>query len=306
VEPRVSVIMPFLDSARFIAESVESVRAQTYQAWELLLCDDGSSDASTEIARRFAAADPERIRWAEHEGHANRGASAARNLGLSLARGDYVAFLDADDVWLPRKLEEQVALLDATPADVLCGSTEFWYGWTGQATDAALDHTVRIGPPHGSIVPPPELLRRMLLGTIAVPCTCSLIARRDAVRRVGGFEESFRKVYTDQSFYAKLFLHSPVLIVDDTWDRYRQQPDSSCAVADRTGELAAARIEYVRWVDRYLDQCGVAHPGLRAALRRATWRAKHPRAAAAAARWRRALRRLGVMVRPRGASDRVR
>ena len=116
VEPRVSVIMPFLDSARFIAESVESVRAQTYQAWELLLCDDGSSDASTEIARRFAAADPERIRWAEHEGHANRGASAARNLGLSLARGDYVAFLDADDVWLPRKLEEQVALLKISAA----------------------------------------------------------------------------------------------------------------------------------------------------------------------------------------------
>src|SRR4051812_27035882 len=109
----VSVITIFLDGERFLAEAVDSLLAQTYADWELLLVDDGSSDGSTAIARAYAAGRPERIRYLEHEGHANLGMSASRNLGLQHARGEYVAFLDADDVYRPEKLERQVALLQA-------------------------------------------------------------------------------------------------------------------------------------------------------------------------------------------------
>jgi glycosyltransferase involved in cell wall biosynthesis len=295
--PRVSVIMPFYASAQFIAEAIESVRTQSFQAWELLLCDDGASDGSTLIARGYAELDPARVRWLEHAGHANRGASAARNLGIAKARGDFIAFLDADDVWLPRKLEEQVALLDANhEADALCGSTQFWFGWTSRPEDARLDHVLRIGPRDGALVPPPELLCKMLLGRIDLPCTCSLIVRSELVRRVSGFEESFRSEFTDQAFYAKLFREATVLVKDDMWDRYRQQPESSVAIAERTGELASTRLRYLRWFREYLTAKGDHDERLKRALDRAIWRVEHPRAASMAARWRRAVRRLrGVL-----------
>ena len=199
--PVVSVVMPFLNGERFLAESVESVRAQTYQHWELLLCDDGSTDRSRQIAEEFAAADPARIRVLAHPDRGTHGASAARNLGLAVARGRYVAFLDGDDVWLPHKLSEQVAVLDATPeAEVLVGSTEFWYGWTGEPADASRDRVLPVGVPHGTLLRPPILLRRMIMGSVAVPATCSLIGSRDAMLRCGGFEPSFRRVFTDQAF----------------------------------------------------------------------------------------------------------
>ena len=137
---RVSIVTPFLDARRFIAEAIESVLAQTFGRWELLLVDDGSSDGSTEIARHYAAEYPEKIRYLTHPQRVSRGASAARNLGIRHATGDYLAFLDADDVYLPHKLEDQVKILDHVPdAHVLYAATEYWHGWTGSPADAARD-----------------------------------------------------------------------------------------------------------------------------------------------------------------------
>src|SRR5689334_20378787 len=132
MNPVVSVIMIFLNGERFLLEAVRSVLQQTYQSWEILLVDDGSTDASTEIARRFALDSPERIRYLEHAQHANRGMSASRNLGMRYARGAYLAFLDADDIWLPAKLEKQVAILEAHPeAAMAYGPLYFWSEWPG-------------------------------------------------------------------------------------------------------------------------------------------------------------------------------
>src|SRR5262245_29470593 len=107
-QPLVSVIIIFLNAERFIQEAIESVFAQTYKHWELLLVDDGSTDGSTEIGRQYAAHDPEKVRYLEHEAHENRGMSASRNLGIRDARGKHIAFLDADDVWFSNILAEQV------------------------------------------------------------------------------------------------------------------------------------------------------------------------------------------------------
>src|SRR4051812_18738530 len=134
--PLVSVIVPFLDVAPFLMEAIESVRAQTYANWELLLCDDGSSDGSSEIARGYAEREPARIRYLVHEGVSHQGASAARNLGLRHARGELIALLDGDDVWLPTKLAEQVAILRQHPeADAVYGLTELWRSWAGTGRD---------------------------------------------------------------------------------------------------------------------------------------------------------------------------
>ena len=294
--PRVSVIMPFLASVAFIRESIESVRAQSYPDWELLLCDDGATDGSTVIAKEHAAADPARIRWLEHEGHETRGASAARNLGLLHARGEFIAFLDADDVWLPNKLMEQLALLDATPqADALCGASLLWYGWTGRKEDAQRDRVLALGPPHGSLWPAPSFLVRRLRGRAASPATCSLIVRHEAIRRAGRFEESFTRVYTDQAFYAKLFLRASLLVVDTCWDRYRQHADSAVATVTSAGELRGAKLRYLLWVERYLETHHVRDADVLAALRWELWGVRNPRSYALLRTVRRASRKLRAM-----------
>ena len=138
--PLVSIVLIFYNEERFLPEAVESVLAQTFQSWELLLVDDGSKDGSSELAHAYARQDPTRIRYLEHPGHGNMGMSATRNLGINSARGVYLSFLDADDVWLPGKLEQQVALMRANPrAAMVVGLTEWWYGWTGVVADSSRD-----------------------------------------------------------------------------------------------------------------------------------------------------------------------
>ena len=139
-KPLISVVIIFLNAERFIAEAIESVFGQTYKDWELLLVDDGSSDVSSAIARRYTEQHPEKVYYFEHAGHENRGMSASRNLGIRHARGQYIALLDADDVWLPKKLEYQVEILSRYPeAGMVVGPIQWWYSWTGKPDDFARD-----------------------------------------------------------------------------------------------------------------------------------------------------------------------
>lgn len=111
--PLVSVLMPAWNSAETLAEAVGSVRRQTFRDWELLIVDDASTDATHAMAEAIAH-DDTRIRVLAHD--RNEGAAAARNRALGVARGRYIAFLDADDLWLPEKLERQVRFMRQTGA----------------------------------------------------------------------------------------------------------------------------------------------------------------------------------------------
>src|SRR4029077_761054 len=123
--PLVSAILIFFNEERFLSEAIESVLAQSYSSWELLLVDDGSTDASTGIARRYSEQHAQRVLYLEHPAHRNRGMSASRNLGIQHANGEYIALLDADDVWLSHKLERQLAILEEqTEAVMVYGATE--------------------------------------------------------------------------------------------------------------------------------------------------------------------------------------
>lgn len=278
-EPLVSVVTIFLDASAFLDEAVESVLAQSYSRWELLLVDDGSSDGSTEAAQRWAAAYPERIRYLEHEGHANRGMSASRNLGVRHARGEVVALLDADDVYLPNKLERQVALLVSHPeVDVVYGATQYWYSWTGDPTDVPRDRTRRQGVPSGTVLQPGALLAALVRDEVRAPCTCGVVMWRDAYDTVGGFEERFRGMFEDQAFFFKLFARVPVLVDAGCHDRYRQHEASHCHVEqssgtwDRTGRPSPTRGAYLRWLEAYvarerLGRNRELRSALRAALR---------------------------------------
>jgi teichuronic acid biosynthesis glycosyltransferase TuaG len=109
--PRVSVIIPAFNAERHIEETLRSVQGQTYVDWEVVVCDDGSTDRTVEGAHRFG----HRLKVVRNE--SNIGPAAARNLAIEHSTGELLAFLDADDYWLPTYLERQVSLYDAAQAD---------------------------------------------------------------------------------------------------------------------------------------------------------------------------------------------
>jgi glycosyltransferase involved in cell wall biosynthesis len=273
----VSIIMPFLNAERFISEAVNSVLAQTYNHWELLLVDDGSTDGSTVIAHRYAELHPDKIRRVEHPGHQNRGISASRNLGISRGKGEYIAMLDADDLWLPHKLEQQMALLGAHPqAAMLYGNSLYWHSWTGSSEDSGRDFMPRLTGPVNTVIWPAKLLVLYLRGEATVPCPSSLLLRRAVIERVNGFQTDFRDMYEDQVFYAKIALAAPVLVVDECWDKYRQHADSCCSRAKDSGSTGVARLAYLNWLTDYLLAEGVNDAELWQALDYALWQYRYP------------------------------
>lgn len=106
--PLISIVMPAYNVAPFIGEAIQSVRAQTHGDWELIIVDDHSADGTGAVVERYAAED-RRIRLIRRA--ENSGVSASRNVGLKAAHGRFIAFLDADDVWLPEKLTQQVQFM---------------------------------------------------------------------------------------------------------------------------------------------------------------------------------------------------
>jgi glycosyltransferase involved in cell wall biosynthesis len=273
MSPLVSTVIIFLDAARFLDEAIRSVFAQTYSDWELLLVDDGSRDGGSAIARGYANRFPERVRYLEHHGHENLGMSASRNLGVRRARGEYVAFLDADDVWLPHKLEEQVAVMEREPeAGMVYGRTLIWNGWTGDVADEKRDETLDLGVPPDSLVRPPALLLLLLENRVQTPTTCNALFRRSVFDRVGGFEESFRGLYEDQVFFTKVHASVPSYVSGSCWAKYRQH-DGSCSATAR--EYFAGRLRFLKWAAGYLEQTCASEPVVRRALhahiRRCRW-----------------------------------
>jgi glycosyltransferase involved in cell wall biosynthesis len=164
--PRVSVVIPVYNGERHVGAAIESVLAQTAPAFEVLVVDDGSTDGSAAVAARYAP----RVQVHSQE---NAGAGATRNRAIELARGDMVAFLDADDLWTPSKLELQLAAMAAEPApDLVFGHVEQFVDPDIDPADAA-----RIDCPAG-------LQPGYLPG--------ALLARRAAFERVGPFREDLR------------------------------------------------------------------------------------------------------------------
>lgn len=173
--PTVSVVVPAYNAAAFVRRAVDSVLAQTLVDHELLVVDDGSSDGTRDVLAGYG----DRVRVLAQ---ANAGPAAARNHGLREARGRYVAFLDADDWWLPAKLERQVALLDSRPE----------LGFCSTATRVVTEGGAPAGDwPCAAIDGP--LLETLFVRSAAVSgSTSGVLARRDLLLAAGGFDEALR------------------------------------------------------------------------------------------------------------------
>ena len=270
----VSVVMIFRDAERYFDEAIRSVLDQTHPEVELLLCDDGSSDASTATAQGWADRLPDRVRYLDHPGHAHRGMSSTRNLGIAAARSALVAFLDADDVWEPGHLAHEVALLAAHPeAGLVCGRALDWYSW---ADPDARDAWSPLPWPAGTVVGPPRMLAAVLRrGAFTTP-TCSLLVRRGVLLEIGGGDPAFPAVFEDQVLLAKLYLSQTCVISGATDARYRRHPGSSTALAERDGSYHPGRPNpsheaFLRWLARRpeLARPDSEHRALRAQVDRA-------------------------------------
>jgi glycosyltransferase involved in cell wall biosynthesis len=167
----ISVIIPTFNRAHWVAEAVASVLAQTFKDFEVLVVDDGSTDATLEALAQFFR-QTKILRRPER-----RGVSAARNLGIAAAQGEWLAFLDSDDLWLPDKLARQVAYLQENPGLLICQTDEIWVRH-GKKVNPPLTHRKVAGHIFA------QSLERCLVSPSAV------MLHRRLLKEVGGFDEA--------------------------------------------------------------------------------------------------------------------
>ena len=172
--PNVSAIIPAFNAERFVGEAILSVLGQTYQDFEITVIDDGSTDLTEEAVRAFDK--EERLKYVRQS---NRGPSAARNAGLKVSSGRLIAFLDADDVWLPGKLEAQVQALSSSPQPSVV------YSDFGLIDDEGrpLPRTWMRGPSHDS------LAADLMFGNVIAGSASSVLLPKEFFRSVGVFDE---------------------------------------------------------------------------------------------------------------------
>lgn len=286
-KPLVSGIIPFLNGEKFITEAIESVLAQTYENWELMLVDDGSTDKSTEISLNYVKRYPEKMRYVEHPNHQNLGLGLSRNLGIKHSQGEYIAFLDADDIWLPEKLEKQMGIFQKNPeAGMVFGAHNWWFSWTGKPED--LDRDQQFLPIWGSdiepdtLVKPPKFFIDYLRDQVGTPLTCGVLIRRQVIEEVGDFDQEVSFLNEDGPFFARIYLKVPVFMESGCWDRYRQHPHSTTAIARDKGEWfdggipQPVHLAEMTLLEKYLQEQGVTDPAIWEAMKTQLFPYRHP------------------------------
>lgn len=192
--PRVSVVIPTRDRRALVLEAVTSALAQRACAAEVIVVDDGSEDDTAQALQAFAP----RVRCIRRT---PSGVSAARNHGARLARGEWLAFLDSDDLWKPDKLAVQLAFHEREPSVRISQTEEIW-----------IRRGVRVNPCRHHIKPAGDVflpsLRRCLLSPSAV------LIRRDLFEEIGGFDESL-PVCEDYDLWLRLSMHEPIGLVPE-------------------------------------------------------------------------------------------
>jgi len=174
-QPKISVIIPTYNRAHLIRRAIKSVLNQTYQDFEIIVVDDGSTDNTEEIIEEFQKYD-KRIRYIQHK--KNEGEAAARNTGIKIARGKFIANQDSDDKWLPEKLEKQMKAFENEPVEVGVVYTGFW---RIQNNKKNYIPSSRVTKKEGNIHE--ELLKENFIGTPAS------VVRRECFEKAGMFDE---------------------------------------------------------------------------------------------------------------------
>ena len=244
----VSVIVPTYNYARFLPEALASVRGQTYLDWECIVVDDGSTDETASVMRAETTTD-DRVRYVSQS---NRGPSAARNRGIAESSGDYIQFLDADDLLPPTKLEHQVLTIEADPSIGIIYSDARFFRVPGELL------AYRAPGPRPSTAPGPSssdpLLRALIENSIMM--VEGPLIRRGVIDTVGPFEESLSRA-EDWQYWLRCALAGIRFVAD---------PAGARAVGVRVHEASSIRNQLAmnaselvvrRWLDGRLDEASL-------------------------------------------------
>jgi len=194
MKPELTIIIPTFNRADFLKESIQSVLSQTFTDFELIVVDDGSTDHTAEVAREFPG-----IHYVSCA--VNSGVSHARNLGIGLARGRYICFLDSDDLWVNSKLETQIRWMESHAECRLCYTDEIW-----------IRKGVRVNPMNKHRKYSGDIFSRSLPRCIVSPS--SVLMRASLFDEVGMFDEDL-PVCEDYDLWLRISLKFPVHFIEE-------------------------------------------------------------------------------------------
>lgn len=200
----VSIIMPSYNTAKFISETIESVLAQTYTDWELIIVDDCSTDNTDEVVKSFLSDD--RIKYIKNE--KNSGAAFSRNRALCEAKGKWIAFLDSDDVWLPEKLEKQIAFME---------KNDYHFSYTNYIE---IDE---FSIPNGRVITGPKKVTRHGMYNY---CWMGCLTVMYDAETIGLIQIADIKKNNDYAMWLKVCKKSDCYLLDETLAKYRKRGGS--------------------------------------------------------------------------------
>ncbi len=241
--PTVSVVIGAYNAERWIAATIESVLGQTWDDFEVIIIDDGSTDATAKVARGFGEA----VQLVQKE---NGGPASARNAGINAARGRYVAFLDADDLWLPHKLERQMALFRRLP-DAAWSYTDAYF------FDAETGATLRqAGRQHA--LPEGDVLEELLMHNF-IPFS-SAVVRCDVFDAVGFFDTSpLHRISEDWDLWLRVAERYPVAVAREPLVRMRRHGGEKTETMDLEHALESRQRLVARAVARNPERLAGVH-----------------------------------------------
>ena len=234
--PRVSVIMNCLNGEKYLREAIDSVYAQSYPDWELVLWDNGSTDSTPDIARTY----DERVRYFRGETTVPLG--DARNEAIAVSRGEYIAFLDCDDTWLPERLAAQVPILDAQQRCDLIYSNFFQLDDSGQRRLA-----LRGPQPSGRVFE--QFLARYPIGILTV------LLRRSALDRLDIMFDTSLQLAEDYDLFMRLVYRADAVYIDRPLAVYRIHANmSTIRLAPKVSEEFYYCLDKLRRIDEGADR----------------------------------------------------
>ncbi len=196
-DPRVSVIIPVFNRPIMVKEAIDSVLAQTFNNFELILVDDGSQNETKQILRQYQATYPQKISiiFCEHSG-----VSSSRNAGIKRATGEFIAFLDSDDLWISSKLEKQIQFMEQNGVDV-CQTEERWVR-NGKQVNPMKKHAKRSGKIFFDCLP------------LCIVSPSAVMIKKSVFEKVGMFDEKL-PACEDYDLWLRISLHYPIYTMTD-------------------------------------------------------------------------------------------
>ncbi|MDD5455665.1 MAG: glycosyltransferase [Candidatus Margulisbacteria bacterium] len=193
-KPLISIILPIFNREQFLKETIESILIQSFQDFELLIINDGSIDRSVNIVDFFKQSYPQKIYCFTQP---NKGVSSARNLGISKARGKYIAFIDSDDLWIKTKLEEQLAFMEQKKVAV-CQTDETWIR-NGKRVNHMKKHTKHSGNIFFDSLP------------LCIVSPSAVMIKKEVLDKVGCFDTRL-PVVEDYDLWLRISLFYPIYL----------------------------------------------------------------------------------------------